>query len=147
MAVNLNFKIVKSDSEDYTDAVFLCEEILRKTIGKKESEEEKNNIRIAGFLDGKICATAMLIKEDDKFFMQKVVVKQELQGKGIGSMLLKFCEELAQENEVRVIYCCVRDSIGRSAVNFYSKNEYFSADEEIIEDGLPHKMMWKILAE
>jgi ribosomal protein S18 acetylase RimI-like enzyme len=145
MGVNLNFKIVESDSENYADAVFLCEEILQKSVGKKESEEEKNNIRIAGFLDKKICTTAMLTKEDDKFFMQKIVVRQDLQGKGIGSMLLKFCEEFAMESEARVIYCCVKDSIGRSAVNFFSKNEYFCGDEDVIEDGIPHKMMWKIL--
>jgi len=145
MSTNLVFKILDSDSEEYSTAVFLCEEILQKSVGKKESEEEKNNIRIAGFLDKKICATAMLTKEDDKFFMQKVVVRQDLQGKGIGSMLLKFCEELAQENEMKVIYCCVKDSIGRSAVNFFSKNEYFCGDEDLIEEGVPHKMMWKVL--
>lgn len=145
MSTNLNFKIVESDSENYADAVFLCEDILQKSAGKKELEEEKNNIRIVGFLDKKICATAMLTKEDDKFFMQKVVVRQDLQGKGIGSMLLKFCEEFATESEARVIYCCVKDSIGRSAVNFFSKNEYFCGDEDVIEDGVPHKMMWKVL--
>ena len=145
MSTNLNFKIVESDSENYADAVFLCEEILQKSVGKKELEEEKNNIRIVGFLDKKICTTAMLTKEDDKFFMQKVVVRQDLQGKGIGSMLLKFCEEFATENEAKVIYCCVKDSIGRSAVNFFSKNEYFCGDEDVIEDGVPHKMMWKVL--
>lgn len=150
MKINLTFKIVKPETCDYEKSVALAEEILREPLGlkfsQKELEEEKENIRIAGFFDNQLCVTAMLTDDGDgKFFMQRVAVKQELQGKGIGSELLKFCEEFLREKDAQVIYCHARDSFGRSAVNFYQKNEYFCADEQIIEDGIPHRMMWKIL--
>ncbi|MBU6339387.1 MAG: GNAT family N-acetyltransferase [Rickettsiales bacterium] len=149
MQNNLKFIIVESDSKEYLSCITLAEEILRKTLNLKfsirELEEEKNNIRIAGFLDGKLCATAMLSHDDDKFFMQRVAVKEDMQNKGIGSELLKFCEEFAMENGVRAIYANARDSFGKSAVNFYTKNEYFSGEEQFLEDGIPHKFVWKIL--
>ncbi len=152
MKNHIEFKIVKPDSKDYEAAVSLAEEILRKPLGQKfsakELEEEKSHIRIAGFLDGKFCATAMLVREEEPhavFKMQRVAVGLEFQNKGIGSELLKFCEDLAREEERRAIYCHARNSIGKSAVNFYSKNEYLSDGEDFEEDGIPHQMMFKIL--
>ncbi len=149
MQNNLIFKILKPSDKFYSDSVHLAEEILRKPLNlkfsDKELEAEKQNIRIAGFLEDSICATAMLTPEDDKIFMQRVAVAKEMQNKGIGSQLLKFCEEFALENEVRVIYAHARDGMGRSAINFYTKNEYFCGDEEFFEDGIPHKIVWKIL--
>ena len=149
MQNNLIFKILKPSEKSYLEAVHLAEEILSKPLNlkfsDKELEVEKHNIRIAGFLEDNICATAMLTAEDDKIFMQRVAVAKEMQNKGIGSQLLKFCEEFAQENEARVIYAHARDGMGRSAINFYTKNEYFCGDEEFFEDGIPHKIVWKIL--
>ncbi len=149
MTTHLTFKILDNTSSDYTRAVSLAEEILREPLGLKfsasELKEEKNQIRVAGFLEGAVRATAMLTREDDKFLMQRVAVARDFQNKGIGSQLLKFCEEYAAENEARVIYAHARDGAGRSAVNFYVKNEYFCGDEEFLEDGIPHKIVWKIL--
>lgn len=146
---NLTFRILDHSSEAYVDAVKLVEEIVDQPPNFKffeqKLEAEKNNIHFAGFFDGKICATATMTCEDDKFFLQKFAVKKDLQSKGIGSQLLKFCEEYAAENEVRVIYANARDSVGRSAVNFFVKNEYFCGDEDFYEDGIPHKIVWKIL--
>jgi predicted GNAT family N-acyltransferase len=149
MKNRLVFKIVKPETKDYDEAVMLAEEILRKPLGqkfsKKELEEERNHIRIAGFLDGKLCATAMLVYEEENLKMQRVAVAIEFQNKGIGSELLKFCEDFARENEIKAIYCHARDSYGKSAVNFYSKNEYFSEGDAFEEDGIPHQLMYKIL--
>ncbi len=149
MNKNLIFKFVSYPSQDYPGAVALCEEVLRKPLGLNfspdEAEEEKNYVRVAGFLGEELCATAMLVQEGDVFKMQRVAVKQDLQNKGIGSQLLKFCEDFAAQNSAKMIYCHARDSSGRSAVNFYLKNEYFCEDEEIIEDGIAHKFMWKPL--
>lgn len=143
----LIFEVLGNDSEYCSQATALFEAVLPnspKFNSAKESSLEEI-VYFAGFLDGNFCASALLIKEDDKFFIKKITVGQEFQGKGIGSMLLRFCEEFAAENEVRVIYSCVRDSIGRSAVNFFTKNEYFCAEEEVVEDGFFCKMMWKML--
>jgi ribosomal protein S18 acetylase RimI-like enzyme len=149
---NLTFKIVKPETKDYDSAVTLAEEILRKPLGlkfsNKELEEEKSHIRIAGFLDGKLCVTAMLVSEEEPhpvFKMQRVAVALEFQNKGIGSELLKFCEDLAREEGRRAIYCHARNNRGKSAVNFYSKNEYVSDGVDFEEEGIPHQLMFKLL--
>ncbi len=150
MNSNLVFKILDNSSQDYGRAILLAEEILRLPLGLKfsalELAEEKNKIRVAGFLDDDLCATAMITQDDNKFFMQRVAVKKEMQNKGIGSQLLKFCEELAQKNGMKAIYAHARESKGRSVVNFYTKNSYSCGDEEFFEDGIANKIVWKVFA-
>ena len=150
MNFNLVFKILDNDSKDYSRAVLLAEEILRLPLGLEfsalELAEEKNKIRVAGFLDDDLCATATLTQDDNKFFMQRVAVKKEMQNKGIGSQLLKFCEEFVQQSGANVIYAHARDGAGRSVVNFYTKNDYFCGDQEFFEDGIANKIVWKVFA-
>lgn len=137
----LNFKIVTKDGCDDVEAAFFCEEVL----GKSLQANDKNQIRVVGFFDGKICATATLIRQENLFRMQNVAVALEMQNKGIGSMLLKFCEEFVLENDVAAIYCHARDYAGRSAVNFFLKNEYFCRSSEFEEGGAVNQVMVKLL--
>ena len=150
MNTNLIFKILKPSDKSYSEAISLTKEILQKppsiNFPKKESEAEKQNIQIAAFIEDTLCATATMTNEDDKIFLQNLAVKQDLQNKGIGSQLLKFCEEFASENQARVIYANARDGDGKTPVNFFTKNEYFCGEEEFFEDGISHKIVWKILA-
>ena len=145
MSNNLFFKILDNDSAHYTRAITLCEEVLQKSFSQKELESQNKSLRIGGFVDDTLCATAMITRDDDKFFLQQLAVKKEMQNKGIGSQLLKFCEEVSQENEARVLYAYAKEGMGRSVVNFFIKNEYFCGDEEFLEDGIPHKIVWRIL--
>ena len=156
MTPSLTFKILNNDSSDYAKAISLAKEILCEPLALKFSTSEpvsdKTQICVAGFLEDALVATATLTRDDDKFFLQHVAVAKEMQNKGIGSQLLKFCEEYVAENEARVIYAHARDGQGgggqgRSVVNFYVKNEYFCGEEEFLEDGLPHKIVWKILVQ
>ncbi|MBP7710746.1 MAG: GNAT family N-acetyltransferase [Rickettsiales bacterium] len=139
----LTFEIVKKGGPQDLEAAFLCEDVLEKSL----QANDKNQIRVVGFFDGKICATATLIKQESLFKIQNVAVAPEMQNKGIGSMLLKFCEELVLENGVAAIYCHARDWAGRSAVNFFLKNEYFCRGEAFEEGGVVNQMMLKLLVE
>lgn len=105
----------------------------------------KSLTQIAAFLDGKICATATLIREENLYKLQNLAVQREMQSKGIGSMLLKFCEDFVLEEGVVAIYCHAPDAIGRSAVNFFLKNEYFCRGESFDEGGVGNQMMLKLL--
>ena len=143
----LVFKIIEQDSDEDHQAKLLCQEVLQKLYKKNsaalDEKKEKTHTYIAGFLNGKLCAAATLILENDVFKMENLAVKTDLQNKGIGSEMLKFCEEFAAENNVQTIYCHARDAYGRSAVNFYSKNEYFCEGDEFEEDGIIYQTMWK----
>ncbi len=143
--MKLIFKIVEHASKDWRTAVNLREEILRKPLGGKfseqELEEEKNHTQIVGFIDNELIATAVLVPEYEKLKMQRVVVSNENRNLQIGSKMMGFCEEVALKNGINVIYCHARDS----AVNFYLKNGYKREGEYFDEDGIPHLKMVKFL--
>jgi predicted GNAT family N-acyltransferase len=104
-------------------------------------EDEKDHFQIAGFLDGAIVASAVLVPEGDEIKMQRVVVAEHLRSLTIGSDMMAFCENFASERQFKVMYCHARDS----AVNFYIKNAYTGIGDYFDEDGIPHLKMRKNL--
>lgn len=141
-----NFKIINHDSAEYKAAVKLREEILRKPLGlsflPEELEVEKDYIQIAGFHGDEIISTAVLVPEDKNYKMQRVVVKKSLQGSGVGSKMMEFCEDYAKRTQdIRSIYCHAR----ASAVNFYLNNGYIPEGDYFDEDTIPHLKMRKKL--
>jgi dihydrofolate reductase/predicted GNAT family N-acyltransferase len=141
----IHFKIIDYGSDDYKKAVALREEILRKPLGlfftKEELEMEKKHVHIAGFLGQEMCATAVLVPDGDEMKMQRVALKASFQGKGIGSSLMRFCEEYAIKHGFKSIYCHARGT----AVQFYQKNQYALEGEPFDEDGIPHRKMRKTI--
>lgn len=145
----LIFKIIEHGSEDYKKAVSLREEALWKPLGLafKADElanilaKEKDHIQIAGYLDSKIVATAALVAEGDICKMQRVAVDSNVQNSGIGSKMMKFCEEQALILGFKEIYCHARDA----AVNFYLRNNYIPEGKYFIEDSIPHLTLRKAI--
>jgi predicted GNAT family N-acyltransferase len=141
----MEFKEITYKSLEWSTAVRLREKILREPLGSKfseeELEEEKSHIQIAGFLDNELVATAVLVPQGEEIKMQRVVVKDNLRSKNIGSEMMVFCEQLAIERNYKQIYCHARDS----AVNFYFKNQYEKEGDYFDEDGIPHLKMRKQL--
>lgn len=141
----IHFKTVDYGSEEYKKAVALREEILRKPLGlfftKEELELEKEHVHLAGFLGQEMCTTAVLVPDGDEMKMQRVASKSQFQGKGIGSALMRFCEDYAKKHGFKSIYCHARGT----AVQFYLQNQYQLEGEPFAEDGIPHQKMRKML--
>jgi ribosomal protein S18 acetylase RimI-like enzyme len=137
----LIFKIAKKGGSEELEAAFLCEEVL----GKSLKRVEEKSCYLIGIFDGKICAAASLTKEENLFQITNIAVAAEMQNKGIGSELLKFCENFVAENAVAAIYCRARDSYGRSAVNFFIKNQFFCRGDEFEDGGIVTQIMLKLL--
>jgi predicted GNAT family N-acyltransferase len=139
------FKVIVHGSPEYLEAVRLREDILRKPLGltflPEELLGEKDHIQIAGFLDGMVISTAVLVPEGGECKLQRVVVKQELQALGIGSKMMAFCEGYAKGQGFGSIYCHARDM----AVSFYLKNRYVAEGDYFDEDTIPHLKMRKVL--
>jgi N-acetylglutamate synthase-like GNAT family acetyltransferase len=128
------FSIIKYDSFDYTKAVALREKILRngKHFSQDELDAEKEHIHIAGFVDGDLIATCSLIHQPDcKIKMQRVAVREDLQGKGLGSNMVQYCGKYAADHGISTIYVHARDS----AISFYLKNGYVIQEEIVLERG------------
>jgi predicted GNAT family N-acyltransferase len=140
------FKVIDFGSDDYKKSVSLREEILRKPLGltfaQEELELEKEHIHIAGFLGQELCAAAVLVPEGHTTKMQRVATKASFQNKGIGSLMMAFCEEYAREQGYGSVYCHARGT----AIPFYLKNQYALEGDPFDEDGIPHHKMRKILS-
>ena len=139
------FKEIMYNTPEWVAAVTLREKILREPLGsfftKQELVEEKHHFQIAGFIDDTVVATAVLVPENNIIKMQRVVVAENLQGLGIGTEMMKFCEKFALDRKFISIYCHARDT----AVNFYTKNGYEKIGDYFDEDGIPHLKMRKML--
>lgn len=137
------FKIVIHGSNEYRRIVDLRDEILRKPLGLSSSSEEldleKDYIHVAGFVGGLLCATVMLIPKLDELIMQRVAIREDFQGKGIGSAMMSFIEKYAKEHGFKSIYCHARDT----AVPFYEKNGYIVEGDSFFEIGIIHYAMRK----
>ena len=97
--MNTTFKIITHGSHEYKKCVSLREDILRKPLGLaftcEELEKEKAHIHIGGFVGDDLCATAFVVHEENGLRIKQVAVRDDLQGKGIASAMMKFCENYA----------------------------------------------------
>jgi predicted GNAT family N-acyltransferase len=73
--------------------------------------------------------------------MRQVCTLPALQGKGVGSLLVQFCEAMARAQSCTTIQLNAR----QTAVNFYEKNGYACIGDPFTEIGLPHIKMQKTL--
>ena len=141
----MTFEEIEFNSPEWKNAVALREKILRAPLGSRfteeELEEESNHIQIAGFLGQTLIATAVLVPEGSEMKMQRVVVSEDHRNQNIGSRMMEFCEALASDKGIKLIYCHARDT----AVNFYLQNDYVKEGEYFDEDGIPHLKMKKHL--
>lgn len=141
----VTFKIIEHDSPEYKVAVNLREEVLRKPLGlsflPEELEKEKDHIQIAGFMGDEVVATAVLVPKGSALKMQRVVVREDLQNKGVASSMMKFCEDYARTHGYEEIYCHARDK----AVPFYLKNNYIPEGDYFDETTISHLKMRKII--
>ncbi|MBR9859408.1 GNAT family N-acetyltransferase [bacterium] len=139
------FKIIEHGSMDWEKAVSLREKVLRKPQGAfftvEELQKESNDIQVAGFIEGRVIACAVLVEEGAIYKMQRVAVSEELRNQKIGKKLLEFCNSYAIKNGISSIYCHARNT----AVKFYSENGYIAEGDYFDEDGIPHLKMRKIL--
>jgi N-acetylglutamate synthase-like GNAT family acetyltransferase len=140
------FKTITHGSDEYKEVLTLRDEVLWKPLGitfpPEALAKEKDHIQIAGFREGEVIAASVLVPENDKCKMQRVVVKTNLQASGIGSQMLEFCESYSKAQGYKSIYCHARDK----AVAFYLKNNYTPEGDYFDEDGIPHLKMIKLLS-
>lgn len=139
------FEVIPHGGELYGQAVRLRESVLRVPLGlvftAEELAAEKDHIQIVGLEGDRVCACAVLVPEGEQMKMQRVAVDPGVQGRGIGSAMMKFCEAYAVQHGVRNIFVHARDS----AVAFYEQNRYAGEGDCFDEDGIPHLKMWKLL--
>jgi predicted GNAT family N-acyltransferase len=139
------FKIVLCGTSQYEAAVELRQAILRKPLGlcfsQEYLEKEKEYIHFAGLKNGEVVAAASLVPEQLTCKMRQVAVRADIQGLGVGSGLIDYCEAYAKAQKFQSLYCHARVE----AVPFYTKKGYLYEGEYFMEIGIPHIKMIKEL--
>jgi len=146
---SIHFSVVPYNSELYFKTVELRYEVLRRPLGLAFTTEqllkEIKDIHLAGCDEaGRLRCCLVLTPIDEMTVqMRQVVVENNAQGKGIGSKLVEYSEQIASENGFEVMILHAR----KSAVKFYTKHHYETVGEEFVEVNIPHRFMHKSLIE
>lgn len=139
-------KLIDHGSPEYREMVDLRFQILRKPLGLSFSEEdlaaELHDILLGCFEDDRLEACCILTKTDPKTVrLRQMAVSSNLQGKGIGRVLMSFAENVARDHGYRRLTMHAR----KSAIGFYEKNGYRICSNEFHEVTIPHYVMEKEL--
>ena len=139
-------KIIDYGTEEYKQVLKLRDEILRRPLGLKfsqdELDKEKNNMHMAAFEDDQMLGCCMLVQEDPQTVrLRQMAVVNDVQGKGIGRALMQFAENLARDRGYKRITMHAR----KNAVGFYEKMGYKKFGSEFMEITIPHVVMEKEL--
>ncbi|MCA6453145.1 MAG: GNAT family N-acetyltransferase [Chitinophagaceae bacterium] len=139
-------KLIDHGSPEYQQMVDLRFQILRKPLGLSFSEEdlaaELHDILLGCFEDDRLEACCILTKTDPRTVrLRQMAVSSNLQGKGIGRVLMSFAENVARDHGYRRLTMHAR----KSAIGFYEKNGYRICSDEFLEVTIPHYVMEKEL--
>ena len=139
-------KIIEYGSPDYQKMIGLRDNVLRKPLGliftPGELEDERENILIGAFEDEDILGCCMLVEENPKVIrLRQMAVLNNLQGKGVGSAILNFAENIARDRGYKVLSMHAR----KYAIGFYEKMGYKVSGDEFTEVTIPHYLMEKNL--
>lgn len=128
----------------YDLSISLRDKILRKPLGLEFSvedlAEEYNDYHLGLLCDGDLIACLVMSpKEPNVIKMRQVAVDESFQSKGLGSILVRACEEFCREKGFEKIVLNARDT----AIKFYERLEYQKEGEPFIEVGIKHMKMYK----
>jgi len=131
-------------SPEYIEMCKLRDEVLRKPIGLKLTEEETmrdiDDILIVCMLNEEVIACCILSEKDqDTVQLRQMAVSPSYQQIGLGKEILLFAEQIAEE----INFSKIRMHARKTAVDFYHKAGYTVVGEEFTEVGIPHFEMEK----
>ena len=144
-----SYKIIIPQTKEELDAYYrLRYEILRKPWGQdiKTNRDEWEAISLHALMideQGDAVATGRLqLNSEQEGQIRSMAVVDALQGKGLGSNMLKFLEDKAREKKLSEIVLDARDH----AAEFYRKNGYeVVGDSYVLFGTIPHFRMRKKL--
>lgn len=133
-------------SEEYREILKLRYEILRRPLGlevsAKDVATDDKEFHIAAFDNGKIIGCVVLRPiTHDIIKLRQMAVYDAYQGKGIGTKLVRYAEELASSRGFKTMETHARTV----AQSFYQKLGYVAEGEAFIEATVPNIKMLKSL--
>jgi GNAT superfamily N-acetyltransferase len=133
-------------SAHYAATVALRQHVLRSPLGlhytPDQLAQDAGTRQFAAMRGDALVGCVMLHALDATHArLRQFAVTPEMQGQGVGSLLLNFFETTARDAG----FCQVQLSARETARKFYEKNGYTATGAAYIEIGLPHIGMEKTL--
>ena len=144
---NLFTLLVDFGTPAYDETLRLRDDILRKPLGLDYQEEqlskEYTDFHLACYNENFDLLGCMVLtpKEKGNIKMRQVAVKENIQGKGIGTKMVEDCEKICLEKGFQKIVLNARDT----AIPFYTRLNYDIVGEQFTEVSIPHHKMEKCL--
>lgn len=144
--MTFQIKTFAYQSPEYQQALQLRDNVLRKPLGLKFTQEElkkdEHDLHFGLFENGACKACLTLTKaENGRMKMRQVAVIEGEQGKGLGKELSLAAEKYAQDSGFHTMFCHAR----KVASPFYLKLGYTIVGDEFTEVNIPHYLMEKVL--
>ncbi|MFN5334548.1 MAG: GNAT family N-acetyltransferase [Bacteroidota bacterium] len=139
-------KEIMYDSHEYEQMIQLRLDVLRKPLGLSfsldELQKEKDDILLGAFEEEQLLACCALTPVDNATIqLRQMAVQNNLQGRGVGAILLRFAENIARDRGYSYMSMHARDT----ATGFYEKHGYETEGDLFYEVTIPHfKMVKKI---
>ncbi len=138
---------VEFATPQYDETVRLRDKILRKPLGlefyAKDLAKEYVDFHLACYAEDHTLLACLVLKHlsKDEIKMRQVAVDDTLQGKGIGTEIVKASERFAKQKGYKKIVLNARDV----AVPFYLKMDYQKIGKPFTEVTIKHYKMEKTL--
>lgn len=145
--MDIVFREIDFATPEHSESVRLRVIVLRKPLGISFTEdqlaEEWNQMHIAGFDESNHLVAILVMNPLSKTIvkMRQVAIDPTLQGKGIGTGLVAFTEDLMRIKKFKKIILHAREV----SVPFYLRLKYDKIGELFQEVNLPHFKMEKEL--
>ena len=144
----MDFKIIGYKTSEYDQMVSLRTKILRKPLGISFSEDDlerdRNDLLLAAYFpdsDQMVGCCILTPLSGVTIQLRQMAIDDFYQGKGLGSELLQYAEQVAAERKFEYLYLHAR----KVAVDFYKKHGYTIESDQFTEVGIPHHEMMKRL--
>jgi predicted GNAT family N-acyltransferase len=146
--MKIEVRQIEFESQDYFQSLGLRYEVLRRPLALhfdiNDLKKEGSDIHVAAFFDSRLIGCLILSEISDKPFaykMRQVAVADDFQRKGVGKLMVEFCEKLAFQNGMKSIELHARET----AVPFYLSLHYTIVGNQFLEVNIPHYKMTKEL--
>ncbi|WP_207428644.1 GNAT family N-acetyltransferase [Pedobacter sp. SYSU D00535] len=137
-------RVIVYGTEDYEKMVSLRNDVLRVPLGlsftRDYLEKDQDVILLGCFKKETMVGCCMLRQKDlTTFQLQQMAVKDDVQGQGIGTEIVRFAEKLVKDQGGLQMFMHAR----KYAVPFYEKLGYKISGGEFEEVTIPHLKMYK----
>lgn len=133
-------KEVAFNSPEHKLTVALRDEVLRRPLGLKFSEEELSeefdSYHLAAMNDNDEVVACLVLKpiSPEEIKMRQVAVREDQRGKGLGSLMVQFSEFFSMDHGFELMSLHAREV----AEKFYIDQNYEKVGDRFEEVGIPH---------